>query len=71
MFAECLPKKYHNGFNPVDNPVWYKYMSNYKDQLYKAFNVRKFKEKKWGQIYIYNLNRDGSITDITNYSHMD
>ncbi len=72
VFAEKLPPLgYKKELNSIDNPAWYKYLYDYKDQLYKAFDARKFKEKEWGQVYIYTINKNGTITDITNYSHMN
>lgn len=70
--AEKLPQKYSSiKFSQINNPSWYKYMSEYRDQLYGAFEPNKFREKKWGQIYIYTIHKGGKITDIKNYSEMD
>ncbi len=71
VFAEKLPLKYINGLNPTDNPAWYKYLYDYKEQLYKAFDARKFRKKEWGHIFIYTINRDGSITDMIKYDTLD
>lgn len=71
VHAEKLPEKYHNGFNPTDNPVWYKYMSDYRDQLYGVFEPNKFREKKWGHIFIYTINREGKITNMIEYDTLD
>ncbi len=71
VLAEKLPSKYINGLNSTDNPVWYKYLYDYKEQLYKAFDARKFRKKEWGHIFIYTINRDGSITDMIKYDTLD
>jgi hypothetical protein len=71
-FAEKLPPLgYKKDLNSVDNPIWYKYLYDYKDQLYKAFDARKFRKKEWGHIFIYTINRDGSITNMIKYDTLD
>ena len=70
-YAEKLPpQQYRYKFSQESNPVLYKYLENYQNQLYDAFDTGKFREKEWGISYIYTINKDGSISDFIEYDNL-
>ena len=65
-FAEKLPTKGDPSFSKETNPLWYKYLEDYTNQLYNAFDPTKCRRNNgYGMPFTYIVNRDGSIPWIS------
>jgi len=63
-FAEKLPTKDDPAFSQETNPVLYKYLKDYTNQLYKAFDGRKYRYNRHGVSFMYKVKRDGTIYNL-------
>ena len=64
-FAEKLPTKGDLSFSQETNPLWYKYLEDYTNQLYNAFDPSKCRRLNGnGMNYVYTIKRDGTIHNV-------
>ncbi len=64
VWAEKLPQVgWKNDFNPQENPIIYAYMKDYVDQLYKAFDARKFGRTTICSDPKYILYKNGTVSE--------
>lgn len=64
-FAEKLPTKGDPSFSKETNPLWYKYLEDYTNQLYNAFDPTKCRRNNgYGMSFMYNIKHDGTIYNL-------
>jgi len=52
--SEELPgSNYKLPLNEKDNPIYYKYMENYQNQLVKDFDAAKYGKREWGMNILF------------------
>lgn len=65
VFSEELPQKgYRWDFNMYHNPIYYKYIDDYINQLGEAFEHTAYRRNHMGASYEYVIEKDGTIRDL-------